>query len=107
MESTYSTSSFVGLVSSNRKLQMPPRSCATPKFRQIDFAWPMCRYPFGSGGKRVRMAGYFPAATSCATISRMKSEGVGAGSLVISGRVNYQTDSGRFNHGIECFDGVG
>ena len=24
-----------------------------PKFRQIDFAWPMCGKPFGSGGKRV------------------------------------------------------
>ena len=53
IESTYSTSSLAGLVSSKRRLQLPPNSRATPKFRQIDLAWPMCRYPFGSGGKRV------------------------------------------------------
>ena len=38
MESTYSVSSFVGLVSSIRRLQMPPNCRAMPKFRQIDFA---------------------------------------------------------------------
>ena len=32
-----------GLVSSNRRLQTPPNSCAMPKFRQMLFAWPMCR----------------------------------------------------------------
>ena len=52
---------------------------AMPKFRQIDFAWPMCRKPFGSGGNRV--AGgrpKRPVATSSATMSRMKSRFGGA-----------------------------
>ena len=43
MESTYSCSSFSGLVSSKRMWQMPPYSFARPKFRQIDFACPMWR----------------------------------------------------------------
>ena len=38
MESTYSVSSLVGLVSSIRMLQTPSNSCAIPKFRQIDLA---------------------------------------------------------------------
>src|ERR1051326_5452291 len=53
MASTYSVSSFEGLVSSKRRLHLPPNSAANPKSRQIALAWPMCRYPFGSGGKRV------------------------------------------------------
>ena len=36
-------SSLVGFVSSKRRLQTPANSSATPKLRQIDFAWPMCR----------------------------------------------------------------
>src|SRR5438093_11720950 len=76
MASTYSTSSFVGFVSSKRRLQVPPRSSATPKFRQIDFAWPMCRYPLGSGGNRVATRpSCFPATMSSSTIARMKSTG--------------------------------
>src|SRR3990167_9547389 len=51
--STYSWLSFVGLVSSKRRWQRPPNSWARPKSMQIALAWPMCRYPFGSGGKRV------------------------------------------------------
>ncbi len=43
IESTYSCSSFSGLVSSKRRLQVPPNWFAIPKFRQIDLAWPMCR----------------------------------------------------------------
>src|ERR1022692_3981736 len=53
IESTYSCSSLLGLVSSKRRLHLPPYFSAVPKFRQIDLAWPMCRYPLGSGGKRV------------------------------------------------------
>src|ERR1017187_2216613 len=53
MESTYSCSSLSGLVSSKRRLVLPPNSAASPKLRQMDLAWPMCRYPLGSGGKRV------------------------------------------------------
>src|SRR5262249_28136059 len=59
---------------SKRRLQIPPYSSATPKFRQIDLAWPMCRYPFGSGGNRVATRPWcFPDATSSATMERMKS----------------------------------
>ena len=43
IESTYSPSSFAGFVSSSRRLQVPPNSRATPKFRQIDLACPMWR----------------------------------------------------------------
>src|SRR5271166_4005186 len=53
IESTYSCSSFSGLVSSKRRLVLPPNSAASPKFRQMDFAWPRWRYPLGSGGNRV------------------------------------------------------
>ena len=41
--STYSVSSFTGLVSSKRRLHSPPYSCANPKLMQMDLAWPMCR----------------------------------------------------------------
>ena len=43
MESTYSVSSFSGLVSSKRRLVLPPNSSARPKSRQMALAWPMCR----------------------------------------------------------------
>src|SRR3954447_24038722 len=73
MASMYSCSSLSGFVSSNRRLQCPPNSWAIPKLRAIDLAWPMWRYPFGSGGKRVTTSFTRPARTSAATISRMKS----------------------------------
>ncbi|OQC67185.1 MAG: hypothetical protein BWX47_02052 [candidate division Hyd24-12 bacterium ADurb.Bin004] len=41
IESTYSTSSFEGFVSSNLRLHTPPYCFAIPKLRQIDLAWPM------------------------------------------------------------------
>src|SRR5678815_2281260 len=45
-----------------------------PKLRQMDLAWPMWRYPFGSGGKRVATRpACLPLALSALTISRMKS----------------------------------
>src|SRR3954453_3285613 len=69
----YSCSSLTGLVSSNRRLQWPSNSRAMPKFKHIDFAWPMCRYPLGSGGKRVTMCECLPPRRSAGTISRMKS----------------------------------
>ena len=34
---------WLGLVSSKRRLQTPTNSSATPKFRQIDLACPICR----------------------------------------------------------------
>jgi glycine dehydrogenase len=40
MVSSYSTSSFSGLVSSKRRWQVPPFSAASPKLRMIDLAWP-------------------------------------------------------------------
>src|SRR6266567_6012653 len=76
MESTYSCSSFSGLVSSKRRLVLPPNSAARPKFRQIDLAWPRCRYPFGSGGKRVwTCPWYLLVLRSSRTISRTKFVG--------------------------------
>src|SRR5690606_30109475 len=71
-----------------------PYSLAIPKFRQIDFACPICRKPLGSGGKRVAGARpKRPVATSSATISRMKSrERVGA--VSDTGRM---TDDGCLN----------
>src|SRR5262249_30866712 len=82
MDSTYSTLSLVGLVSSKRRWQRPPNSSARPKFRQIDLAWPMWRYPLGSGGKRVTTR---PpqrlTRTSSATRVRMKLA-VRVGSLI-------------------------
>ena len=43
-------SSFWGLVSSNLKLTEAPNLIANPKFILIDFAWPICKNPLGSGG---------------------------------------------------------
>ena len=51
--STYSCDSLTGLVSSKRRLQRPPNSCAMPKSIAMALAWPMCRRPLGSGGNRV------------------------------------------------------
>ena len=53
MASMYACSSFSGFVSSNRRWQRPPNSLAMPKLSEIDFAWPMWRWPLGSGGNRV------------------------------------------------------
>jgi hypothetical protein len=46
----YSIFSASGFVSSKRKWHLPPYFFAKPKLLQIDFAWPRCKYPFGSGG---------------------------------------------------------
>src|SRR6266566_9021375 len=43
----------------------------------------MCRYPFGSGGKRVMICLYFPARTSSATMSRIKSEGLPVSVVIV------------------------
>src|SRR5271170_7922833 len=76
MESTYSCSSFSGFVSSNRRLVLPPNSSANPKLKQMDLACPICRYPFGSGGKRVCTSpSYFLVSRSRSTVSRIKFEG--------------------------------
>src|SRR5579864_2137522 len=76
IESTYSVSSLLGFVSSNRKLHLPPNSRASPKFRWIDLACPMCRYPFGSGGNRVcTRPPYLLVFRSSMTISRTKLDG--------------------------------
>ena len=64
---------FTGLVSSKRRLQTPPYFCAMPKSRQMALACPICRYPFGSGGKRVCTRPLFlPSAKSFSTIASMK-----------------------------------
>src|SRR5262249_53239437 len=79
--SMYSCSSLIGLVSSKRRLQCPPNSWAIPKLSAIDLGWPMWRYPFGSGGKRVTTSDTLPSRTSPATMSRMKSLRSGAAGL--------------------------
>src|SRR5271165_1485800 len=78
--STYSCSSFSGLVSSKRRLVLPPNSSANPKSMQIAFACPMCKYPLGSGGKRVWMTASpnFFVLRSSMKISRMKLEARGS-----------------------------
>src|SRR4051794_17447998 len=85
MASTYFMSSVNGFVSSRRRLHRPSKSSARPKFRQMDFAWPMWRKPLGSGGKRV-VTGRpkRPVATSSSTSSRMK---------LLRGGVSLDTDS--------------
>jgi len=76
--STYSWLSFAGLVSSNRRWQRPPNSRAAPKSIETAWAWPMWRYPFGSGGKRVTTPLKRPVWRSSITASRMKLEDFGA-----------------------------
>src|SRR5579863_725567 len=91
MESTYSTSSFSGFVSSKRRFVCPPNSSAYPKSMQIALAWPMCRYPFGSGGKRVCTRPlYLLVFRSSAILSRMKLDGRDSGEEFspVSGSVN-------------------
>src|SRR3954471_19811858 len=73
MESMYSCSSLVGLVSSKRRWQRPENSCAMPKFSAIDLAWPMGRNPLGSGGNRVTTCRCLCESRSACTMSRMKS----------------------------------
>src|SRR5215218_1017204 len=85
IESMYSCSSFIGFVSSKRRWQRPPNSWAIPKLSAIDLGWPMWRYPFGSGGKRVTTAETRPSRTSAATISRMKSLRSGGAGLCALG----------------------
>src|SRR5207245_5086718 len=80
IHSTYSVSSFDGFVSSKRRLVLPPNSSASPKSRQIALACPMCRYPFGSGGKRVcTRPPYLLVLRSSRMMSRMKLEGATLG----------------------------
>src|ERR1035441_674913 len=80
MESTYSVSSFSGFVSSKRRFVCPPNSSASPKSRQIALACPMCRYPLGSGGKRVCTRPlYLWVFRSSRKMSRMKLERRGSG----------------------------
>src|ERR1051326_542455 len=75
MDSTYSVSSFSGLVSSKRRLVPPPNSSSSPKSRQMALAWPIWRYPFGSGGKRVHTRPlYLLVFRSSMMMSRMKFE---------------------------------
>ena len=45
---------------------------AIPKFKQIDLACPICKKPFGSGGKRVIIFLYLPESKSLSIISVIK-----------------------------------
>ena len=91
IESTYSVSSLVGLVSSKRRLVFPPYFWASPKLMQMLFACPRWRYPLGSGGKRVITLFTLPDFRSSSIISSRKlsffgSSAVGffASSIVLS-----------------------
>ena len=72
MESTNSCFSLVGFVSSKRRLNLPPYSLASPAFNRMLLACPMCRYPLGSGGKRVCTVSYTPSARSLSIICSIK-----------------------------------
>src|ERR1700683_4177835 len=102
IESTYSVSSFEGFVSSNRRLHLPPNSFASPKFSWMDFAWPMCRYPFGSGGKRVCTRPLnLLVFKSSRMMSRMKLEG--AVSVAVVSPVSAPLGRG-FMVSLQCFN---
>src|SRR5262245_38091668 len=101
IESMYSCSSLIGFVSSKRRLQCPPNSCAIPKLSAIDLGCPMCRYPLGSGGKRVTASVTRPSRTSAATMSRMKSLRSGvAGLSALTLLVRIDSRLGRSAHGF-------
>src|SRR4029078_2916283 len=73
---TYSVSSFDGLVSSKRKLHLPPNSDAKPKSRHMALAWPISKYPLGSGGNRVcRRPSCLPLLISSIMMFRIKFDG--------------------------------
>ena len=72
IESTNSTSSLVGLVSSKRRLHLPPYCLAMPKLMQMLLACPICRYPFGSGGNRVTISLTLPDFRSSSMMSVIK-----------------------------------
>src|SRR5262245_45121517 len=96
MDSTYSVSSLDGLVSSKRRLHLPPNSAAIPKSRQIALAWPMCRYPFGSGGKRVcTRPPCLPVLMSSMMMSRIKLDRP-ADSVEDSTVIGPESDSNEF-----------
>src|SRR5258707_4167998 len=102
IDSTYSVSSFEGLVSSKRRLHLPPNSRARPKFRLMDLACPTCRYPLGSGGKRVcTRPWYLLIFKSSRMRSRMKLEGALSASLgVLIGFVSRMRRGGQHLNGL-------
>ena len=53
MLSTNSVLSLLGFVSSNRTSSLPSYLSAKCWFSSAALAWPMCKYPDGSGGNRV------------------------------------------------------
>src|SRR6185295_3574452 len=92
IESAYLDSSLEGFVSSKRRLHLPPNSTASPKSMDIALACPMCRYPFGSGGKRVcTLPPCFPDFKSWITASRTKLD-----RLDVSSGVAPESDSNGF-----------
>src|SRR5690606_2506612 len=72
MASTNSCSSLIGFVSSKRKLTGALYFIPNPKFRQIEEAWPICKYPLGSGGnlKDKSVLSYFSFKSSSIICSR-------------------------------------
>src|SRR5262245_34861087 len=107
MASTYSWLSLAGLVSSYRRWHTPPGfSSAMPKFSAIAWAWPMCRYPFGSGGNRVTTRPpQRPLALSSAMSFRMKwVPGVGS-AVMANGSTGASAPARRWRAGrAQCTD---
>ena len=82
MDSTYSTSSLVGLVSSKRRLHLPLFSSATPKFKADGLGVADVKVSVGLGRKPGRNASIMLLfLMSSATMARMKS---GPGVVAVS-----------------------
>jgi len=58
----------------------------------MDLAWPACRYPFGSGGKRMAMRLRLPLAMPASIIVRMRLDAADCGALLIEDKLGlYQS----------------
>ncbi len=79
---TYMLSSFDGLVSSNLKFVFPLNVLANSKLITIALACPMCKKPFGSGGKRVTISLCFFCSISFSIIVFIKFEDIS--SIIVS-----------------------
>ena len=72
IELTNSVFSFIGFVSSKRRWKSPPYCSASPAFRIMDLACPICKYPFGSGGNLVTTLVHLPSLISWSMIFSIK-----------------------------------
>jgi len=95
MESTYSCSSFSGLVSSKRRLQLPPYSRARPKLSRMDFACPgagsrLARAGSGCGSGRACPKRGRPSTTCLMKLLVEAACGALAGGLGIGNRLIFR-----------------